>query len=269
MDTNNYERYLEILGIKDLEPSYTNLKQIIQSHLMKIPFENISKLYYLKTLDLKYIPDFNQYLDGIQQYNLGGTCYTTNYYLHELLKFLGYDVDLCGADMKSPDVHIANIVLIDSIQYIIDVGFSAPFLEPIPRLMSDMFKIKTAKSKYYTVKTVNNEDVCTLYHESKNNYTFDYKLKLHPRNISNFKDVIRNSFKPNSHFMNNLLISRFGLNYSKKINNFSFEEYNGMYKENIELNNAEKLPYFLETQFQIPAVISNIALQSVSFSSNQ
>ena len=265
LDTSIFDRYIDILDIHDLEPNYANLTTIIQSHLLKVPFENVSKLYYLKKFDLKFIPSFTQFLDGIEKYHFGGTCYTTNYYLHQLLKFLGYTVDLCGADMKRPDVHVANVVTIDEIEYIVDVGFSAPFLEPIPRVINDYHKIKTAENRYFTVKIENLDKKATLYHFTKNEYKFDYLLKLYPRKISDFKEAINNSFNPEAHFMNNLTISRFSLNYYQKLANFSYEEFSEKSKKNHVLTDNSHLYDFIERQFQIPALISKIALSSIKF----
>jgi arylamine N-acetyltransferase len=115
MSALNYEpqlfiRYLNLLGVPKREPSIDALKEIVRAQLFKVPFENISKLYYLKHRGLHHLIEFKDYLNGIEHYRFGGTCYSNNYYMNQLLTYLGYDVKLCGADMKNPDVHIVNIV---------------------------------------------------------------------------------------------------------------------------------------------------------------
>jgi arylamine N-acetyltransferase len=105
------------------------LCQIIREHLINVPFENISKLLFKKQRK-NYIPDLSTYLEGIEKYNFGGTCYANNYHLYSLLKHLGYEVKLCGADMKKLDVHILSIVMIDHKEYILDCGYAAPFSNP-------------------------------------------------------------------------------------------------------------------------------------------
>jgi len=112
-----FDKYLGLLGVSKSEPDFDLLKKIVKAHLIKIPFENISKLLYKKQ-GMSYIPDLSRYLDGIKNYNFGGTCYVNNYYLYLLLKDVGYDIKLCGADMKKPDVHIICIVTIDHNEYI-------------------------------------------------------------------------------------------------------------------------------------------------------
>ena len=91
-----YSRYLKALKISKTDPGLTALTDLIKAHLMYVPFENISKLFYIKNYSLESIPDFEQYVDGICRYNFGGTCYSNNYYFNKLLSYLGYNVRLCG-----------------------------------------------------------------------------------------------------------------------------------------------------------------------------
>ena len=72
-----FEKYLELLGVCKSEPDFDLLRKIVKAHLIKVPFENISKLIYKKKR-MNYIPDLTTYLDGIVNYNFGGTCYTNN-----------------------------------------------------------------------------------------------------------------------------------------------------------------------------------------------
>ena len=109
------------------------LTQIVRAHLATIPFENISKLWRWRTSGFKGLVGLTQFLDGIEQYHFGGTCYSNNFHLHQLLAYLGFDVTLCGADMSAPDVHMVNIVRIAGREYIVDVGYASPFFEPLPR----------------------------------------------------------------------------------------------------------------------------------------
>src|SRR3972149_2878377 len=127
-----FNKYLALLEIDASSLSLELLRKIVKAHLIKVPFENISKLYY-KQQGMNYIPNFLQYLDGIEKYNFGGTCYANNYYLYLLLEHLGFDIKLCGADMKNPDVHLISIVKIDEHEYIVDGGYAAPFLKPLSR----------------------------------------------------------------------------------------------------------------------------------------
>jgi arylamine N-acetyltransferase len=124
--------YLRLLGVSAREPNLSALKNLVRAQMMRVPFENISKLKWKHESGGAGIPDLKRYLRGIRDYNFGGTCYTNASHFHSLLAHLGYDVKLCGADMSQPDVHLVNVVRIDNREYLVDVGYAAPFLEPLP-----------------------------------------------------------------------------------------------------------------------------------------
>src|SRR5512146_169462 len=137
LDRELVSRYLDVLGVTATDPSYDGLAELVAAHVTRIPFENVSKLYYKKNLGLTSPPPIELYLDGIEQYHFGGTCYSNNLYLNALLASLGYNVKLCGADMSAPDVHIVSMVRVDGREYIVDAGYGAPFLAPLPRDLAE------------------------------------------------------------------------------------------------------------------------------------
>ena len=143
-----FQRYLAALGVSVGELGLDALQELTAAHLTRIPFENVSKLYYKKHNGLRGLPSLELYLDGIENYNFGGTCYTNNYYLNLLLKYVGYDVKLCGAGMTNPDVHIVNMVTLDGGEYLVDVGYAAPFLKPLPRDLRRDHVVALGRDRY-------------------------------------------------------------------------------------------------------------------------
>jgi arylamine N-acetyltransferase len=143
----HFKKYLSLLEIEEVDPSLELLKKIVKAHLIKVPFENVSKLLF-KQQGMTDIPDLKTFLEGIEQYNFGGTCYTNNYYLYLFLEHVGYNIKLCGADMKNPDVHLISIVNIDGHEYIIDGGYAAPFQVPLPADLRTDFIITLGNEKY-------------------------------------------------------------------------------------------------------------------------
>ena len=101
-------RYLRALGVARRNPTLEALDELVAAHLARIPFENVSKLYYRRHYGLTGIPDIERFLNGVEQYHFGGTCYTNNSHFFHLLASLGYDVKLCAADMKVADIHAVN-----------------------------------------------------------------------------------------------------------------------------------------------------------------
>jgi len=214
-----FDRYLNILRISLTETSLTALYKIVTAHLTKVPFENISKLLY-KNQGLKNIPDLSVYLDGIEKFNFGGTCYSNNYYLYLLLKFLGYDVNLCGADMKNPDVHIVSMVKIGGRDFIVDGGYAAPFTEPLPGDLKEKYVITFGDEKYI-LNPRDESGYSKLEQYYKGELKHGYTAKPQPRKIEEFRNVIEDSFRDDSTFMNAIMIAKFYANGSLVLRNLA------------------------------------------------
>src|ERR1035438_2674808 len=97
--TEPFQRYLRLLGIVGRPSGLDGLRTLVRWHLAAVPFENISKLLLVDRERTGRVTTLTEFLDGIEYSDLGGTCYTNNPYLTELLRDLGYDADLLGADI--------------------------------------------------------------------------------------------------------------------------------------------------------------------------
>jgi len=144
----DYQRYLRLLEIDGVPEGLEGLRRIVRQHLTRVPFENLSKLFRNRRGGLRRIPDLPTFLDGIEQLHLGGTCYANNYHLNCLLRALGYEATLCAADMAQPDVHLASIVRVDGREYVVDAGYGAPFLEPLPRDLDHDHEVTLGAERY-------------------------------------------------------------------------------------------------------------------------
>lgn len=256
-DPKIFDRFLNILEVKPAEPSIELLKKIIKSHMEKIPFENISKLIY-KRQGMNDIPGFVKYLDEVENNNFGGTCYTLNYYLYLLLRYLGFNVKLCGADMQLPDVHLLSIVEVDYSQFIVDCGYGAPFIEPLPRNISYDYEINFGDEKYI-LKPKNIDGTSRLEQYYKNELKHFYTVKPLARRQSEFKKVIKDSYADEALFMNNLLITRHSEEYSISLRNFNLTviEKNKITQKKID---KEKIPEIVNSYFGIPAKLVKAAI---------
>jgi len=214
-----FDRYLNILGISRQEPSITALCEVVGAHLTKIPFENISKLLYKKQ-GLNYIPALSVYLDGIDNFNFGGTCYSNNYYLYLLLKYLGYDIKLCGADMKNPDVHIVSMVKIGGRDFIVDVGYAAPFSKPLPGDLKENYVITFGDEKYI-LNPRDESGFSKLEQYYKGELKHGYTSKPQPCKIDKFRNVIEDSYRDEATFMNAVMIAKFYENGSIVLRNLT------------------------------------------------
>jgi arylamine N-acetyltransferase len=221
-----FDRYLELLGVSFRQPDYESLAAIVSSHLTRVPFENISKLCYRKRYGLRELPGLERFLDGIEKYNFGGTCYTNNHYFNLLLKHLGYEARLCGADMAKPDVHIMNMVRVDGEEYLVDGGYAAPFLEPLPLDSPEDFEISLGRDRYVLKpRDVQRRSVMELHRDGK--FKHRYVAKPEAREIEEFEEVIAGSYRDDATFMNALLLVRFFPGRSVVLHNFGLFESKG------------------------------------------
>lgn len=244
-----FKRYLNILGISHKEPSIKELYEIVNAHLTNVPFENISKLFY-KRQGLKHLPDLPTFLDGIEKHNFGGTCYSNNYYLYSLLKFLGYDVKLCGADMKNPDVHLVSIVNIKGKEFIADVGYAAPFFQPLPRDIEDDYIIEFGEEKYI-LNPVDEQNYSKMKQYWKGELKHGYTAKPQPKKIEEFQNVIEDSYHDEATFMNAVMIARFYENGSLVLRNLTLTKTENNYTSAQRIE-RDKIPAAVEHYFGIP-----------------
>lgn len=260
MNNIAFDKYLNLVGVKAAAPSYDLLCRIVKAHLIKIPFENISKLLFKKQ-GMNNIPTLDTFLEGIEKYNFGGTCYTNNYYLHLLLQHLGFDVKLCGADMKSPDVHLINIVTIDKREFIVDGGYAAPFLIPMPRDLNTDFVINSGNEKYI-VKPVDETRRTRVEQYSDNKLQHWYTAKPKPRKIEEFRKVIEDSYSDDATFMNAVRAVRLNENVSVSLRNFSITETTGSDVHTIKIN-LEEMPGVIAEKFGMPEKLVKEALKCI------
>lgn len=251
MTSDLLERYLNLLDVKERKPCTDALYELIQAHVFKVPFENVSKLYYKKHLNQQGLPNLEIYLDGIERFNFGGTCYSNNYYLYLLLANLGYQIKLCGANMLNPDVHMVSVVTVEQREYLLDVGYAAPFLTPLPRDLTTDYVIVLGRDKY----VLNPQDAqgCSqmeLYRDGSLKHS--YLVNPLPRQIQEFDHIIADSYREDSTFINALLLARFFPSRSLVLHNLTMIESQGTVSKSHFLNNRDELVQAAYQYFSIP-----------------
>lgn len=249
------KRYLKILGIPRETPSLNGLRELVQAHLQRVPFENISKLYYMRYLGLRGLPGLELFLDGHERFNFGGTCYSNNNYFYQLLANLGYKVILCGADMSAPDVHLVSMVELDKRQYLVDVGYAAPFVTPLPRDLPTDYVIRSGRERY-VLKPQDATGCSRLELYRDGDLTHGYLAKPVPRVIEEFESVIANSYRQEATFMNSVLLARFFPDRSLMIRNLTFTESEGTTANVRSLADISDLVQAIEDYFGIPPQIT-------------
>ena len=121
-------------------PTLSTLRHLIACHLQLIPFENLSLHYsthYSITLEKEFL------FDKIVNQHKGGYCMEHNTTFAAVLRTLGYDLYTIAARVYLPNdsrssypggfAHMAMIVTLDGIEYLVDVGFGGCGLTaPLP-----------------------------------------------------------------------------------------------------------------------------------------
>lgn len=115
-------------------PSKENLAKIVEAHLEKITFDNLSQHGLPFTASLDPAQTARKVLDEKR----GGFCFELNGLLAELLLELGYPVKRVPAHVHVPNVgfgdqatHVILIVNASNQDWLVDVGFGEPALHPL------------------------------------------------------------------------------------------------------------------------------------------
>ena len=259
MEADLLRQYLGVLGVSRRAPSLAALRELVAAHVTRIPFENISKLYNRKHLGLANLVPLPLYLDGIERYHFGGTCYPNNFHFYSLLASLGYEVKLCGVDMSNPDVHMVIMVQVDGQEYLVDGGYAAPFLAPLPRGLQTDFVVTLGRDRY--VLKPQDAIGCSrleLYRDGVLKH--GYVAKPSPRKIEDFHALIIDSFRPDANFLNALLLARFYPDRSVVIHNLTRIESRGTESVTYAIAGCGELVAEVEKHFGIPAEIVSDAL---------
>jgi N-hydroxyarylamine O-acetyltransferase len=247
----NAQRYLNLLGVRRKKPGLQALSELVEAHLFTIPFENISKLFYRVDRNVRVLPNLELFLEGIEKFHFGGTCYTNNYYFYRLLESLGYEIKLCGADMSNPDVHIVSIVTLGEHEYLVDVGYAAPFWMPIPVNLDTDFIIPMGSDRYVLkTKDAAGYSKMELYRDGILKH--GYLVKPYPRQIQEFEHVIVDSFRNDATFMNALLLAKFSPKRSYVVHNLTAIEYQDTKSSNRKLKSTDELIHVVDELFGIP-----------------
>jgi arylamine N-acetyltransferase len=245
-----YARYLRRLGIEGVPSGLAGLQEIVRRHVLRVPFENVSKLLLYEREGAGRAFSLEEFLDGIERYDLGGTCYTCNPYLTGLLRHLGYDADLLGADMSVPDIHTCIRVRVDGIPYHVDCGYGGPFREPLrlDRVPHVFFE----GSIQYILGPNAHPNAYELKSLSGGQRVHGYVVHDPPRAAAFFEPVIRKSFAAGQTFMNHLRIVQIFEDHSVELFDRHLILHRGSASVQTELANLAELKRAVAVELAMP-----------------
>ncbi len=143
----NEEKYLKLLGIQKEPPSVSFLAAIVKCHLAQVPYENISKIIRFNEIGPS-IQSLEEFVGGIADYSYGGTCFTQNIYLNQILNYLGFTSKLICIRRDGFISHVSLRINIDGTNYFVDVGLMSSFSGPFRIHPSESFSMDLGKQRF-------------------------------------------------------------------------------------------------------------------------
>ncbi|HWR84282.1 MAG TPA: arylamine N-acetyltransferase [Candidatus Deferrimicrobium sp.] len=261
-----FDRYLNLLGVARTAPSWEALAELTSAHLIRIPFENVSKIHRARVQGIRRVPSLEEYLDGVEYCNFGGTCYANNYFLHVLLDHLGFTVRLCGADISvngaPPDGHMVNVVTVGGKEAIADVGYGAPFWQPIPLHGATDVIIRFGSEKY-VLKPRDGAGNSRMELYRENQLRHGYVLKPAAKRVADFSDVIARSYSADAPFLNRLVLIRFFKDRALTIRNHTLTEMSVSESHSSDMRTPDDIAGAVVRHFGISASIISEVLESL------
>jgi arylamine N-acetyltransferase len=245
------QRYLALLGVPARPPSLTALGELCAAQLARIPFENVSKLIQAGRGEPPVLPSIGLFLDRVEHAFLGGTCYACNAFFGALLTRLGYDVRYCGADMSRPDVHLVNVVSLAGRRWLVDVGYGAPFLGPMPLEDDDPVIIRRGLDRYRLYAATETSRP-RLEHRHDGEVVHGYTLNPRARRLEEFASMVAASFRPEAPFLNRLRIVRHGAERTVAVRDLTVQVITGKHVRQRDLPDRDALLTVVEVLLQIP-----------------
>lgn len=247
MDVEAYLRRIRYDGPR--ESSSSTLRRLHRQHLYTVPFENLD---IALEVPIRLDPDglFNK----IVIRKRGGFCYELNGLFCELLKALGFRVEMLSARVRSVDGsfsrefdHMLLKVTLEE-SWIADVGFGDSSLDPV-RMRST--NAETDAAPAFAVLATD-EALDLARRQSAGSYVPDYRFTETPRRLSDFSEMcLFHQTSPESHFTQKRVCTKALPNGRVTVSGMRLIETRDGVSRESALNSKEELRDYLSTQFGI------------------
>ena len=189
-----------VLGVQYQEEKKQNdplgfLNEIIHAFHLNVPFQSITLMS--KPTHLRNKPTLEEIKEDVMS-KRGGLCYTLNSFMKYLLEALGYKAYHVTSHINAPNApdtsHLATVVEIQTIKYLVDVGIGYPTFEAIPLNFEKESPIYQESFLEYKF-TRGGPDRFTRMHKKVNGYEFVpsddlwtviYTVDIRPRELEFF-----------------------------------------------------------------------------------
>lgn len=206
MNKNTYLKRINYIGTE--QPNIKLLQQLVQAHLLHIPFENLD-VHYGTRIEINR----DKIFEKIVLNKRGGFCYELNGLFCELLNTLGFKTKKISARVYNDKTekygaefdHLAIIVVIDGTEYLTDVGFGEFIFAP---LKIELETIQQDKRGDYVLDKYD-EDYFRVNKIVDGKKIPEYIFKNRDRTWLAFSEMCHyHQTSPDSHFTKKRLITR-------------------------------------------------------------
>ncbi len=206
MDKDSYLQRIKYDG--NPSSSLSVLKDLQKKHLLQVPFENLD-IHWGKEIRL----DPNLLFTKVVLDRRGGFCYELNGLFCTLLKLIGFEAKMVSARMWNKDKaefgpefdHLALIVKVDRLEYLVDVGAGDFSVGPLPIIVGKEIKDERSKFKFQQF----NDTHILVSKWTSSYWKREYIFSKQERTLDEFEDMCRfQQTSPDSHFTKNKVCSR-------------------------------------------------------------
>lgn len=246
MDIKAYLDRINYHGPVTVSPE--NLRALQLAHLYAVPFENLS-IHAGEPIVLEERALFAKIVDQRR----GGFCYECNGLFAELLRALGFQVDMLAAGVARPEGgfgqefdHMTLMVTLAD-RWLVDVGFGDSFLEP---LLLDARTDQTQGTESF--RLVDDDRRLILMRRTDGNWVPQYRFTLQPRGLSEYEVGSRfHQTSPESPFTKGLICSRPTENGRITLRNLRLITTHGVERHEETLPDRESFDQTLRDQFGV------------------
>lgn len=187
MEVENILRRINLDASESYTPTLPTLQLLTQSYLLAVPYENIDF-----ALKIAFSSNILKIYEKIVEKNRGGICYESNTLFAYLLKNMGFDVKMILAKVEDLTYigydypHLALLVCIDEVDYLVDVANGQNVREPMP--LNDESYISVAEDNEYKIER--NDETYTLWANKKHKeWCARYHFTKEAKKVSDFSMV--------------------------------------------------------------------------------
>ncbi len=236
MDVDSYLRRIEYRG--PTEASAVTLRGLHRQHLFTVPFENLDIL-----LGTPIVLDADLTYDKIVTRHRGGFCYELNGLFAELLRALGFHVEMLSGRVRRDDGgfgpefdHMLLKVQLDE-PWLVDVGFGDSFVDPIVFHSGGADQVNGHR---YVVRPLGSD--WQLLREDAKGQVPLYAFRDLPHQLDEYREMCTfHQSSPESHFTTSWICSRATADGRITIANMRLIVTQGARREEKQLSSEEEL----------------------------